>query len=285
MFPRLFHIGNFSLPTYGVLSAAGLLIGLFLCVKLAKREGIDPDRAWDLGIWSIISAILGSKLMLFVTDWHAHAELVALAFSRQTVAALLHRNLQDPHAAAAFVLLQAGGVWYGGLLFGSAVAWLYMRRHRMPVLKTFDAYTPGIAFGHIIGRIGCFAAGCCYGRPTDKPWGVTFTNPLAFQNSGTPLGVPLHPTQLYEAGTNTVIFLAVLWLFRHKRFDGQVLGAYFFLYGVTRYFLEFFRDDPERGSVFGGAMSATQLIALCLVVAGGLLWMRRSAARSAPAIA
>jgi phosphatidylglycerol---prolipoprotein diacylglyceryl transferase len=158
---------------------------------------------------------------------------------------------------------------------------LYMWRHHMPVLKTFDAYAPGIAFGHIVGRVGCFAAGCCYGRPTSLPWGVTFTNPLANELSGTPLGVALHPTQLYEAAANAGIFLLLLWLFRHKRFDGQVLGAYFFLYGVARYLLEFFRDDPERGSVFGGAMTVTQLIALCLVVAGGLLWLRRPVSRAA----
>lgn len=285
MFPRLFQFGNFSLPTYGVLSAAGLLLGLLICVRLAKREGIDPDRAWDLGIWSIVSAILGSKLFLFLTDWHEHAQLVAAAFSRETLPALLRWDLQNEHAGAAFVLIQAGGVWYGGVLLGSAVAWLYMRRHKMPVLKTFDAYTPGIAFGHIIGRLGCFAAGCCYGRPTDRPWGVTFTDPIAHLQSGTPLGVPLHPTQLYEAATNTLIFLAVLWLFRRKSFDGQVLGAYFFLYGVARYFLEFFRDDPQRGLVFGGAMTVTQLIALCLVAAGGLLWLRRPTARPASATA
>ena len=285
MFPRLFHIGDFSLPTYGVLSAVGLLLGLVICVKLAKREGIDPDRAWDLGIWSIISAIVGSKLMLFITDWHAHAALLQLVFARETLPALLHWDLHNQHAAALLVLIQAGGVWYGGLLFGSLVAWFYMRRHHMPVLKVFDAYTPGIAFGHILGRVGCFAAGCCYGKPTGKPWGVTFTNPLAFENSGTPLGVPLHPTQLYEAFTNTLIFIAVLWVFRRKTFDGQVLGAYFFLYGVARYLLEFFRDDPERGSVFGGAMTVTQLVALCLVAAGGLLWLRRPAARPAAATA
>jgi phosphatidylglycerol:prolipoprotein diacylglycerol transferase len=278
VFPRLFHLGNFSLPTYGVLSAVGLLLGLVICVRLAKRQGIDPDRAWDLGIYAIISAILGAKLMLLATDWQEQTKLFGLAFSRETLPALFHWNLQNDHAAAAFVLIQAGGVWYGGLLLGSAVAWLYMRRHKMPVLKVFDAYAPGIAFGHILGRLGCFAAGCCYGRPSDAPWAVTFNDPLARQQSGTPLGVPLHPTQLYEVATNTLIFLTVLWLFRRKTFDGQVLGAYFFLYGVARYFLEFFRDDPQRGAFFGGAMTVTQLIALCLVALGGVLWLRRPAA-------
>jgi phosphatidylglycerol:prolipoprotein diacylglycerol transferase len=283
MFPRLLDLGSFALPTYGVLSAVGLIAGLLICVRLAKREGLDPDRAWNLGVFSILAAVAGSKLMLLVTDWSGFAPLLAAAFARETLAALVHRQWGNEHVVALRTLVQAGGVWYGGFLLGSAVAVLYMWRHRMPVLKTFDAYAPGIAFGHILGRVGCFAAGCCYGRPTSLPWGVTFTNPLANDLSGTPLGIPLHPTQLYEAAANAGIFVLLLWLFRHKRFDGQVLGAYFFLYGVARYLLEFFRDDPERGSVFGGAMTVTQLIALCLVVAGGLLWLRRPAPVAAAA--
>jgi phosphatidylglycerol---prolipoprotein diacylglyceryl transferase len=285
MFPRLLHLGRFNLPTYGVLSAIGLILGLIICVRLAKREGIDEDRAWDLGIYSIIAAILGSKLMLLVTNWAFWAGELPLVFSRHTLPAILRGEWKEAHAAAALTLVQAGGVWYGGLLLGSGVAVLYMWRHRMPVLKTFDAYAPGIAFGHILGRVGCFAAGCCYGEPTNLPWGVTFTDPLAQALSGTPLHVPLHPTQLYEALVNALIFAILLWLFRRKRFDGQVLGAYFFLYGVARYLLEFFRADPERGSVFHGAMTMTQLIAICLVVTGGLLWLRRGAPRRIEAAA
>ena len=278
MFPRLLDFGRISLPTFGVLAAVGLILGLLLCVKLAEREGIDPDRAWNLGILSIIAAVVGSKLMLLVTDWAGWSPALPVIFSRPTFSALLHGDWKAPGVTAALVFIQAAGVWYGGVLLGSAVAALYMWRHRMPALKTFDAFVPGIAFGHIIGRIGCFAAGCCYGRPTDKPWGVTFTNPLAHDYAGTPLNIALHPTQLYEAAANAAIFVIVLSLYRRKTFDGQVAGAYLFLYGVARYFLEFFRDDPERGSVFGGAMTLTQLIAICLVITGGLLWIRRPAA-------
>ncbi|MDP9269077.1 MAG: prolipoprotein diacylglyceryl transferase, partial [Acidobacteriota bacterium] len=272
MFPRLLDFGRISLPTFGVLAALGLILGLLICVKMAEREGIDPDRAWNLGILSIIAAVIGSKLMLLVTDWPGWSPELPVIFSRATLSALLHGDRQAPGVTAALVFLQAAGVWYGGVLLGSAVAALYMWRHRMPLLKTFDAYAPGIAFGHIIGRIGCFAAGCCYGRPTDEPWGVTFTSPIAHDYAGTPLNIPLHPAQLYEAAANAAIFALVLWFYRRKTFDGQVVGAYLFLYGVARYFLEFFRDDPERGSVFGGAMTLTQLIAICLVITGGLLW-------------
>lgn len=280
MFPRLVDFGNLALPTYGVLSAIGLVLGLMICVHLAKREGIDPERAWNMGIIAILAAIAGSKLLLFLNDWGYYSQQLPQIFSLATLRAIFSARWGDPYVRALIVTMQAGGVWYGGLLLGLAAAIVYMRWRKMPVLKTMDAFAPGIAFGHILGRAGCFAAGCCYGTPTQLPWGVTFTSPIANYLSGTPLGVRLHPTQLYEAGASALIFVFLLWLLPRKRFDGQVMGAYFFLYGVARYFLEFVRDDPERGSVFGGAMTVTQLIAIVMVVIGGAMWMRRD--RSLP---
>ncbi len=255
MLPRLFHIGNFSLPTYGLLSALALIAGLMVVVRLARREGIDPDKAWNLGIVAILSGMIGSKLLLILNDWSFYSAHPREIFSLAT--------------------LQAGGVFFGGLLAALlACAW-YMRRHHMPGLRTSDVFAPGLALAHAIGRLGCFAAGCCYGKPTNLPWGVTFTNPLAHSWVGTPLGVSLHPAQIYEFLVELGNFFLLSWLIRHKKFDGQVIGAYLFLYGVARYFLEFLRDDPGRGSVFGNAMTGTQLIAVLLVIAGGFLWMRR----------
>jgi phosphatidylglycerol:prolipoprotein diacylglycerol transferase len=146
-------------------------------------------------------------------------------------------------------------------------------RHHLPKLKTTDSFAPGIAIGHSIGRLGCFAAGCCYGKPTNLPWGVTFTNPLAGLLVGTPLGVKLHPTQIYEFLAEGLIFILLLWMFRHRGFPGQISATYLFLYGVARYFLEFLRNDPDRGSMFGGVMTATQFIAMLLVIGGGLMWV------------
>jgi phosphatidylglycerol:prolipoprotein diacylglycerol transferase len=124
--------------------------------------------------------------------------------------------------------------------------------------------------------VGCFSAGCCWGKPTNHFWGVTFTNPLAQQWVGTPLGQALEPTQLFEAAVELANFFILMWLFKRKKFDGQVFGAYLFLYGFARYFLEFLRDDPGRGEVFGGMMTGTQLIAILLVIGGGVLWLRRT---------
>ena len=141
-------------------------------------------------------------------------------------------------------------------------------------LRTCDVFVPGLALGHAFGRVGCFAAGCCYGRETHVPWAVTFRNPLANEIVGTPLNVPLHPTQLYEMLLELCNCLFLVWLIRRKKFEGEIIGAYMMIYGVGRYFIEFFRDDPGRGT-FLGFMSGTQAISIGLVIFGGILWMRR----------
>ena len=255
MFPRLFHLGSFNLPTYGVLVATGVIVGLYIAARLSERQGLDPEKAWNLGIMVVLGAIVGAKVLLIINDFPYYAEHPGEIFS--------------------LTLLQAGGVFYGGVLTALALSVWYMRKNHMPWLRTADAFAPGLALGHAIGRLGCFAAGCCYSKPTEHWWGVTFKNPLAQAWVGTPLNVPLQPTQLFESAVELINFFILYWLIQRKKFEGQVIGSYLFLYGVARYFLEFIRDDPDRGSVFGGAMSGTQLISIFLVIAGGILWFRR----------
>ncbi|MFB3813032.1 MAG: prolipoprotein diacylglyceryl transferase [Terriglobales bacterium] len=255
MHPQLFHLGSFWVPAYGVLVATGVLVGLYVAARFAARSGVDPEKAWNLGILAVISAIIGAKLLLFVDDWSWYSSHPGEIFSLST--------------------LRAGGVFYGGLIAAVAASVWYIRRKRLPVLRTCDAFAPGIAIGHAIGRLGCFAAGCCYGKPTSLPWGVIFADPMAHTLSDTPLHVPIHPTQLYESAVELINFFVLVWLLKRKKNDGQVIGAYMFLYGFARYFLEFLRDDPERGAVFNNAMTGTQLISILLVIAGGLLWLRR----------
>jgi phosphatidylglycerol---prolipoprotein diacylglyceryl transferase len=150
----------------------------------------------------------------------------------------------------------------------------------MPPLGTCDAFSPGLALGHSIGRLGCFAAGCCYGKETHHWWGVVFRNPLANQITGTPLNVPLEPTQLFEAAVELANFIFLMWLLKRRKFDGQVFGAFLFIYGVARFFLEFIRDDPGRGIGVWRRMSGTQLIAIALVIGGGLIWWLRPGAKN-----
>src|SRR5213082_2505608 len=188
MFPRLFELGPVTVYTYGVLLAAAYLFGLQLARVRAKARGLDANRVLDLGIYIIISALIGAKLLLLVTDFKTFSsnprELLTLA--------------------------RSGGVFYGGLILAVCVALIYIRRIGLPLWTTCDVFAPGIALGHVIGRFGCLFAGCCFGRPTTKPWGITFTDPYAASNVGTPLGVPLHPTQIYEAAAEFLILMLLL---------------------------------------------------------------------------
>lgn len=236
------------------MAAIGLIVGLAVVFRLARQQGLDPDKMWNLGGIAIFSGILGAKLLMVIVDWGYYSSHPGEIFSRAT--------------------LQAGGVFSGGLVLAIFCCWWYLHHNRIPFLRAADVLAPGVALGHAFGRIGCFAAGCCWGKETDVPWAVTFTDPLANQLVGTPLGVHLHPTQLYEMAIEFIIFAILYWLVKRKRFEGQVVGLYMFLYGVARFFLEFLRGDPGRGEVFG-IMTGTQLIAICLVIGGGILWMIR----------
>jgi phosphatidylglycerol---prolipoprotein diacylglyceryl transferase len=262
VFPRLFHIGNFNMPTYGLLVSLGVLLGLWISVRNSQKQGIDPDKAWNLGIIVVMCGIVGAKVLYIIVDWSDYAAHPGEIFSLNT--------------------LQAGGVFSGGLIGAFAAAAWYIRRHRMPALATCDAFAPGLALGHAIGRVGCFAAGCCFGKPTDHFWGVTFTNPIAHELVGTPIGEALQPTQLFESAVELLNFFILAWMLKRKKFDGQVIGTYFFLYGIARFFLEYLRGDPGRGEVFGGIITGTQLVALCLIAAGGLIWWLRPGMKQVP---
>src|SRR3989442_10909179 len=240
MYPRLFELGPITLYTYGVLLAAAYLLGLKLAMTRAQKRGLDHNRVLDLGIYIIISALIGAKLLLLVTDFSTF------------------RN--DPKEL--LTLARSGGVFYGGLILAVVVALWYIRRVGLQLWTTCDVFAPGIALGHVVGRFGCFFAGCCYGKPTTKPWGITFTDPVAQSNVGTPPGVPLHPTQLYEAGAELLILIILLVTERKGRpFPGRTFWLYMLLYSISRFIIEFFRGD-ERGTVF--MFSTSQFISLLL---------------------
>ena len=240
VYPELFRVGPFTVYTYGVLLAASYLLGLRLAMWRAKKWGLDSNRVLDLGIYIIIAALVGAKLLLLVVDFD---------------------QFKDPREL--LNLARLGGVFYGGLLLALVVAFWYIARHRMPFWTTCDVFAPGIALGHVTGRLGCLAAGCCYGKPTDVPWAIVFTNPLAAANVGTPLGIPLHPTQLYEAGAALIIVTLLLTTERRGRpFAGRTFWSYMFLYAVSRYVIEMYRGDP-RGTVFG-IFSTSQFISVLL---------------------
>ncbi|PWT79445.1 MAG: prolipoprotein diacylglyceryl transferase [Blastocatellia bacterium] len=241
MYPKLFEIGLVTVYTYGVLLAAAYLLGLKFATVRARARGLDAARVLDLGIYIIISALVGAKLLLLITDFKTF------------------RN--DPREL--LTLARSGGVFYGGLILAVLVAIWYIRRRGLPLWTTCDVFAPGIALGHSIGRLGCFFAGCCYGKPTTLPWGITFTDPFAAANVGTPLGVRLHPTQLYEAGAELLILFVLLATEKKGRqYAGRTFWIYILLYAISRYIIEIFRGD-ERGTV--GIFSTSQFISLILL--------------------
>ena len=253
MYPRLFEFGPVTLYTYGVLLAAAYLLGLRVAMVRARNRGLDATRVLDLGIYIIISALVGAKLLLLVTDFRTFTS----------------------NPAELLTLARSGGVFYGGLILAVVVALWYIRRVGLPLWTTCDVFAPGIALGHVIGRFGCLFAGCCYGKPTTKPWGITFTDPFAAANVGTPLNQPLHPTQLYEAGAEFLILMFLLWTERKGRpFAGRTFWLYMLLYAVSRFIIEFFRGD-ERGSV--GIFSTSQFISVLLapLAVGMLVYLSR----------
>ena len=260
MYPELFHIS--FLHTYGVLVALGFLAGLWLAGRMGVRAGLNVEHITNLGLYCALAALAGAKVMMLVVDagyYWAHPDRV---FSLET--------------------LQAGGVFYGGLLGALAVAAWYLRKTGLPALPAADAFAPGIALGHAIGRLGCFSAGCCWGIECHLPWAVTFTNPAANQLVGVPLDVPLHPTQLYESAAEFIICGILYWRFGRPHGRGDIISLYLMLYGAARFVVEFFRYH-EQGNLWGTPLDASQWISLVLFAVGaahfavGKRWAKRAA--------
>jgi phosphatidylglycerol:prolipoprotein diacylglycerol transferase len=263
MYPELFRIGNFPVHTYGVFLALAFLGAIMLAVRLGARDGLPKERIYDLCLWMLLASLIGSKVLMLFTEPEYRGNLRAL-FSLD--------------------FLRSGGVFYGGLLGAVAVGYFLMKRFQLPWWKTADACAPGIALGNVLGRLGCFSAGCCWGKPTTEPWGVRFTE-LAHEITGVPAGVPLHPTQLYESMSMLIVCLFLVWLHRHRRFSGQVILTYGLLYSAIRFVIEFFRDDP-RGDILRltsiTGLSTSQMIGIVLGLTSLVLlitrWRRASAA-------
>ncbi len=261
MFPELFKIPGLgvTLWTYGLLIAIAFIAGLWITAKLAASDGLPKNKIYDLGLYIFASALIGSKLLMIVTEWDEYAGNWRRIFSLD--------------------LLSSAGVYFGGFLAALITSIIMMRRWKLPWRRTADAFAPGLALGHAIGRLGCFAAGCCWGKPTSSWIGVTFKLTKDGRNlTGVPIGTPLIPTQLIEMGSNLVIFAFLIWLRKRRAFNGQVIFAYIMIYSIARFTIEFWRDD-DRGYVLG--LSTSQFISAALFPASLLLmlyyWRRNDA--------
>jgi len=264
LFPRLLQLGWFTLHTYGLLVALGFFSALVLAARRAPEEGLDSGKVWDLGIVMALAGIVGAKLGMFLSERQYY--------------------LDHPLEMLSLSTLQSAGVWYFGLAGGAIACVLMARRYRYSFGKVADVFSPGVSFGLGMGRLGCFSAGCCWGKPTGFPWAVTFTEPYSHQVVGVPLGVPLHPAQLYEFVLDMALFWYLGRLARRKSYDGQVFSVYLFLYAIGRFLIEMVRgDDEQRGFVIGHWLSTSQLISLlCILGVVTFWWRRRAGLRDRP---
>jgi phosphatidylglycerol:prolipoprotein diacylglycerol transferase len=254
MHPILIQIGPVTIHTYGFLIAVGFLIALWLAVRQAKREGIDPAKIIDLGFYILLAAIIGSRLFFI----------------------LINLDLYLKNPIDTFKIWEGGLVFYGGALLAVPTAIWYIRKHDLLLWQTADIFAPAVAIGHVFGRLGCFAAGCCYGKTAQTlPWGVIFTDPDCLA----PTNILLHPTQLYESAGELVNFFILIILRRHKSFNGQLFMTYLLLYSILRFSIEFFRGDIARGFLVADISFSQAISALMFLVAitGMIILKRRNA--------
>lgn len=244
MFPTLLRFGHVTVFSYGVANAIAFLLAIVWLLHLAKREGLSVPKIEGLALVIVISAAVGSKL------------LTALDYPGFYSGGWNHFLFEQ--------MLGKGGVFYGGFLVAVVASAIYFRLAHLPGWQVADCVAPGLALALGIARIGCFLAGCCWGRPTDSLLGVTFTSAVAHRLTGVPLNVSIHPTQLYEAGLVFGVIPFLLWLRRRKTFQGQVILAYVMYYATIRFFVEFLRDDP-RGTYVMGLLSTSQLISVLVL--------------------
>ena len=253
MYPRLFQFGHIAIPTYGVFAAIALIAALALSMQTARRLALDPNEIWNLCLIGIFTTLLGSRLLLIL----AHPRDFA----------------SHPFWMLGVVTIRSRGIFYGAVLLAICACLGYIFATRLPLRRTLDCLAPATALGIAISRLGALAAGSDYGTPTDKPWGVVYKHALATLWTGTPLGVRLHPVQLYEALAAFALFVLLLVLLPRHEHDGDLAGTFLFAYGISLYFLDFYRGN--RSFVLHEAITITQIIAIACVVAGSVLWIRR----------
>jgi len=240
MYPILFRLGSLNIYAYGFFIAIGFVLGFFHAARRGREEGIPFERMVDLLFCIVLSAIIGSRSLFVLVNFEHYRD----------------------YPFHIFRIWEGGLVFYGGLILAVAVSFGYLRWNRLPAWKFADLFSPSIALGLFFGRIGCFFAGCCYGKETSLPWGVTFIDP----NSLARLNFSLHPTQIYEALGSLAIFFFLNWKRRRKAFEGQIFYLFLLFYSVIRFLIEFLRDDP-RGFLFGGILSTSQGIGIFLALA------------------
>ncbi|HWD92307.1 MAG TPA: prolipoprotein diacylglyceryl transferase [Verrucomicrobiae bacterium] len=260
MHPIAFYIGSFPIRSYGVMMAIAFIAGLWTASRRGLREGIAPEKILDIGPWLIVGTIVGARALHVMTYWQE--EFAGRPFWE------------------VFAVWNGGLVFYGGLIGASLAGILYARFKHIALWKLADVLAPSIALGYVFGRMGCLLNGCCYGRSCDLPWAISY--PPGNLN-GAPT-FPVHPTQVYDAILNLFLYVGLAWLYRRKKFDGQVFAAYLLCYAVTRSIVESFRGDYSPVHIHSMLhLTPGQLVSMGIFAVGVALWavlprFRRTAA-------
>lgn len=252
MHPILFKIGSFELASYGLMTALGYAAACAYLFPRLKKVQLDKDTFWNLIFIAFMGALLGAKLLFIILNWNQ----LGATFTEK-LATVIHD-------------FRYGFVFFGGMIVSVAALIYYMKRKHLPILKTSDFLIVGLPLGHALGRVGCFLAGCCYGRPTTLPWGVRFTDPHALVAPELH-GIALHPTQLYESVANLLLFFLLHKLYNKPHKDGMILLLYVACYSLLRFVIEFFRGDYRGG--FLGGLSPSQCIAICIAGIAFSTWI------------
>lgn len=250
MYPLLLKLGVLKIHTYGLMIVIGFLVGLFIIYKEAKKQGLNPDRIIDISFWGLGFGLIGGRIVYIITRWDYFS-----------------KNLLE-----IFYFWEGGLVFYGGFLGGVVAFYVFSKKYKLPFLQTVDIAVPSLAIAHFFGRLGCFFAGCCFGMPApnDLPWAITFNNTLSLA----PQGIPLHPTQLYDALNALIIFAVLMLTRRSKKFIGQQLCTYMILYSIGRSIVEVYRGDTIRGFIIDPYLSTSQFISIFIFVSAIVLWRK-----------
>jgi phosphatidylglycerol---prolipoprotein diacylglyceryl transferase len=257
--PIAFQFGPLTIHWYGVMMALAFLAGLWTATRRARQDNIPGEKIADLVFWIMVAGLIGARTVYVTTYWSEFA----------------HQPLTE------IFMIQHGGLVYYGCVIGGAMAYLiFVRWKKLPGWKLADILVPSLALGNAIGRIGCLLNGCCYGRVCQLPWAIRFPNQSAawqqhFQaglvGKGDP-SLPVHPTEIYDALLNFVLYLCLAWLFRRKKFDGQVFATYLIGYALFRSLAELFRGDYPSDHIHNGLTSA-QLVSIPIFLAGLALFI------------
>ncbi len=261
MHPIAFEFGPLTIYWYGILVALGFIAGIWTAGRRGVRDGLKPEVVSDAAPWILIGAIIGARVLHVISYWDTE---------------FAHKPFKE-----VFMIQKGGLVFYGGFIGAALATILFTWLKKIPLWKFADAVTPSIALGHAFGRIGCLMTGCCFGKQCSLPWAITFPPGHETHPVDQP-GIPVHPTQIYEALLNFGLYLCLAWFYRRKKFNGQVFAVYLVCYAILRSFVEVFRADYKPAEYyFNGMVSPGQFVSIGIIATGLVLFFvlpRKSAA-------